>query len=135
MTILVTGAAGFIGFHLCQALLRRGQTVVGIDNLNSYYDPALKQGRLERLLPQGNFEFVRLDLADREGMADLFARVRPRRGCGIPWRIRWPMWIVIWWGLPRCWRAVVTRGWSIWSMGRRARCMGRIGNFYGSRAC
>ena len=79
MTILVTGAAGFIGFHLCQALLRRGETVVGIDNLNSYYDPALKQGRLERLLPQGNFEFVRLDLADREGMADLFARVRPRR--------------------------------------------------------
>jgi UDP-glucuronate 4-epimerase len=79
MTILVTGAAGFIGFHLCQALLRRGETVVGIDNLNSYYDPALKQGRLERLLPQGNFEFVRLDLADREGMADLFARVRPGR--------------------------------------------------------
>jgi UDP-glucuronate 4-epimerase len=60
-------------------LLRRGETVVGIDNLNSYYDPALKQGRLERLLPQGNFEFVRLDLADREGMADLFARVRPGR--------------------------------------------------------
>lgn len=79
MTILVTGAAGFIGFHLCQALLRRGERVVGIDNLNHYYDPALKQGRLDRLLLESNFEFVRLDLADRQGMVDLFARVRPRR--------------------------------------------------------
>ena len=79
MTILVTGAAGFIGFHLCQALLRRGDRVVGIDNLNSYYDPALKQARLQQLLPEPNFEFVRLDLADRSATAALFTRVHPQR--------------------------------------------------------
>ncbi|MEB3313441.1 MAG: SDR family NAD(P)-dependent oxidoreductase, partial [Cyanobacteriota bacterium] len=79
MTILVTGAAGFIGFHLCQALLRRGDRVVGVDNLNNYYDPALKQARLQRLLPESSFEFVRLDLADRSATAALFARVKPRR--------------------------------------------------------
>ncbi len=79
MTILVTGAAGFIGFHLCQALLRRGDRVVGIDSLNSYYDPALKQARLQQLLPEPNFEFVQLDLADRSATAALFTRVHPQR--------------------------------------------------------
>ena len=78
MTILVTGTAGFIGFHLCQALLRRGDRVVGVDNLNSYYDPALKQARLQQLLPESSFEFVRLDLADRSATAALFARVQPQ---------------------------------------------------------
>ena len=79
MTILVTGTAGFIGFHLCQALLRRGDRVVGVDNLNSYYDPALKQARLQQLLPESSFEFVRLDLADRSATAALFARAQPQR--------------------------------------------------------
>ena len=62
-TVLVTGAAGFIGMHACARLLARGDTVVGIDNLNTYYDPALKEARLARLLPRPNFRFERLDIA------------------------------------------------------------------------
>ena len=73
MKILVTGAAGFIGFHVCRKLAERGDEVVGIDNLNSYYDPALKKARLDILLELENFRFIRLDLADREGMEELFA--------------------------------------------------------------
>lgn len=71
--ILVTGAAGFIGFHLAQRLLDRGDEIVGLDNLNDYYDVSLKQARLERLQGREGFRFVQLDLADREGMAALFA--------------------------------------------------------------
>ena len=74
MKILVTGAAGFIGFHTSKALLERGDTVVGLDNLNPYYDPSLKEARLEQLRNDNAFRFVRLDLADREGMAELFRR-------------------------------------------------------------
>jgi UDP-glucuronate 4-epimerase len=72
--ILVTGAAGFIGFHVARRLLLSGQPVVGIDNLNSYYDPALKQARLDELRKLDGFRFHKLDLADRAGMADLFAK-------------------------------------------------------------
>jgi len=72
MKILVTGAAGFIGFHLSRRLLGRGDEVVGIDNLNAYYDPRLKEARLEILRQHDRFRFVRLELADREGMAELF---------------------------------------------------------------
>lgn len=72
MKILVTGAAGFIGSHLSHALLQANHDVVGLDNLNDYYDVNLKKDRLARL--EGNcFRFVKLDLADREGMAQLFA--------------------------------------------------------------
>jgi UDP-glucuronate 4-epimerase len=77
MTVLVTGAAGFIGAAVCERLLERGERVVGLDNLNSYYDPALKQARLERLVAPG-WSFQRLDLADGEAMAVLFASIRPR---------------------------------------------------------
>lgn len=73
MKVLVTGAAGFIGMHVCQLLLARGDQVVGLDNLNDYYDPQLKLDRLARLSGQPGFTFVKLDVADREGMAKLFA--------------------------------------------------------------
>ncbi|MCB1915091.1 MAG: NAD-dependent epimerase [Rhodocyclaceae bacterium] len=73
MKILVTGAAGFIGMHTSEVLLARGDEVVGIDNLNDYYDPTLKEARLARLVPNANFRFVKLDVADRSGMARLFA--------------------------------------------------------------
>jgi len=74
--ILVTGAAGFIGFHVARQLLSEGRAVVGLDNLNSYYDPALKKARLSLLGDEPRFSFVQADLADRETMAALFARYR-----------------------------------------------------------
>ncbi|MCM0082797.1 NAD-dependent epimerase [Geomonas sp. Red32] len=72
--VLVTGAAGFIGFHLSKRLLGRGVEVVGLDNVNDYYDVRLKEARLAQLTPLPGFRFVKMDLADREAMADLFAR-------------------------------------------------------------
>jgi UDP-glucuronate 4-epimerase len=74
MKILVTGAAGFIGSHTATKLLARGNEVVGLDNLNDYYDVRLKYARLARLEAQSGFRFVKLDLADRPGMTELFAR-------------------------------------------------------------
>jgi UDP-glucuronate 4-epimerase len=79
MKVLVTGAAGFIGMHVCQLLLARGDEVVGVDNLNDYYDVALKEARLARLAPDPRFRFARMDIADREGIAGLFAQERPQR--------------------------------------------------------
>lgn len=70
---LVTGAAGFIGYHVCQALIGRGDEVIGVDNLNNYYDVALKQDRLARLSGSARFTFQRLELADRKEVASLFA--------------------------------------------------------------
>ncbi|WP_041316822.1 NAD-dependent epimerase [Hyphomicrobium nitrativorans] len=76
--IIVTGAAGFIGFHVARRLLDRGTPVVGIDNLNDYYDPALKEARLALLSASPTFSFHRLDLAAREDTANLFAAVQPQ---------------------------------------------------------
>jgi UDP-glucuronate 4-epimerase len=76
MKVLVTGAAGFIGFHLTLALLERDDEVVGIDNLNDYYDPALKQLRLDEIAKHSkcsNFEFIKADISDRTFMEQLFA--------------------------------------------------------------
>jgi UDP-glucuronate 4-epimerase len=72
MKILITGAAGFIGMTTALRLLARGDEVVGLDNLNDYYDVTLKENRLKRLTPHVNFRFVKMDVADREGMAQLF---------------------------------------------------------------
>ncbi len=77
--VLVTGSAGFIGFHTARRLLARGETVIGVDNMNAYYDPALKQARLDRLTSEPGYRHHALDLADREGMAALFAADAPRR--------------------------------------------------------
>src|SRR5579863_10068077 len=79
MKILVTGAAGFIGFHTSKSLLERGEQVVGIDNLNPYYDPALKASRLRILQKFENFAFWKLDIADREATEELFQREKFRR--------------------------------------------------------
>ena len=79
MRVLVTGAAGFIGYHVAERLLARGDEVIGLDNLNPYYDPALKQARLARLRPHSSFSFEKVDLADRSGMDDLFARAKIQR--------------------------------------------------------
>lgn len=75
--ILVTGAAGFIGFHVCARILDLGRRVVGVDNVNDYYDPALKEARLSILNENAGFSFRRLDLADRGGCSQLFAACEP----------------------------------------------------------
>ena len=74
MKILLTGAAGFIGMTTSLRLLARGDQVVGLDNLNDYYDVTLKQRRLDRLTPHGNFRFIKMDVADQAGTAQLFAQ-------------------------------------------------------------
>lgn len=73
MTVLVTGVAGFVGMHVAEALLGRGEAVVGIDNLNPYYDPALKQARLDRLQGRKAFQFIDADIANTDAMAEVVA--------------------------------------------------------------
>jgi len=79
MKILVTGAAGFIGSAVTIRLLDRGDTVIGIDNHNDYYDPAIKEARLARHLDHPNYKHLRLDIADRKGMSKLFQDYKPQR--------------------------------------------------------
>ena len=79
MKVLVTGAAGFIGFHTSKALLDRGDQVVGLDNMSPYYDVNLKKARLEQLRKRNNFTFVQADLADRTAIEELFAGEKPDR--------------------------------------------------------
>ncbi|MEM7768898.1 MAG: NAD-dependent epimerase [Cyanobacteria bacterium P01_A01_bin.37] len=78
-TILVTGAAGFIGYHVSRALLDRGETVIGVDNLNEYYDVNLKRDRLQDLKQSNNFGFKQIELADRAAMEILFNTYQPQR--------------------------------------------------------
>lgn len=79
MKVLVTGSAGFIGSALCLRLLERGDTVIGLDNHNDYYDPALKEARLARHLDHPNYTHIRMDLADREGIERVFSEYKPQR--------------------------------------------------------
>jgi UDP-glucuronate 4-epimerase len=79
MTVLVTGAAGFIGFHAAKALLHRGDPVIGLDDVNDYYDVALKNARLNELTPYKSFHFIRADLKDRAAIERAFAEHTPRR--------------------------------------------------------
>ena len=79
MRILVTGVAGFIGFHVSQRLLARGDTVIGLDSVNNYYDVRLKEDRLAMLNGHERFRFHRLDLSDRAGMEAVFAKAKPER--------------------------------------------------------
>jgi UDP-glucuronate 4-epimerase len=76
MSVLVTGAAGFIGSHVAHVLLDRGEEVVGLDDLNDYYDPTLKEARLGHLTPKRGFSFVKLDVADRTAVESLFEKHR-----------------------------------------------------------
>ena len=80
MRILITGSAGFIGFHLSRRLLDRGDEVVGLDNLNDYYDVTLKEARLAQLTRRPGFRFAKLDLTDRTGIATLFKCVGSSAG-------------------------------------------------------
>ena len=79
MKVLVTGAAGFIGMHCIERLLARGDHVVGIDNLNDYYDVTLKESRLSRIADHAAFRFHRVSIEDKEAIADIFAEERPDR--------------------------------------------------------
>ena len=79
MKILVTGAAGFIGYNLCKSLVKDEFQVLGIDNLNSYYDPALKLARLTQIESNNNFTFEKADIADRKALAKLFQTFRPQK--------------------------------------------------------
>ena len=79
MRVLVTGAAGFIGSALSERLFARGDEVLGYDNVNAYYDPALKEARLARLTPHAKFSFVRASLEDRNALEEAFAQFRPER--------------------------------------------------------
>jgi len=77
--ILVTGSAGFIGFHLCRSLLDDSFGVLGIDNLNNYYDPKLKHARLDQLTPFKSFTFEKIDIADRESLTKAFTDFKPQK--------------------------------------------------------
>ena len=79
MKILVTGAAGFIGYHLCKSLLEDDYEILGIDNLNDYYDPNLKLARLDQLKPYKNFTFNKVDIADRDSLTQSFKSFNPQK--------------------------------------------------------
>jgi NAD(P)-dependent dehydrogenase (short-subunit alcohol dehydrogenase family) len=108
MPILVTGTAGFIGFHVARRLLAKGETVVGLDVVNDYYDTRLKEARLAILKQEPGFTEARMDLADRVAVMDLLATHKPDRV-----RIPSPMWIPIWSASSTCWKGASSMGSAI----------------------
>jgi UDP-glucuronate 4-epimerase len=88
MSYLVTGAAGFIGYHVCEALLARGESVIGIDNLNDYYEVSLKEARRGRLTVQSGFSFHKVDISDREAMQSVVDSHPGISLCSV--ECRWP---------------------------------------------
>ena len=78
-TIIVTGSAGFIGSSLCMKLLERGESVIGIDNHNDYYDPKIKEARFERLTKYSNYQHHRVDLSDQKKLEDVFKSCKPQK--------------------------------------------------------
>ncbi len=97
MSILITGVAGFIGYHTAQRLLGQGHRVIGVDNMNAYYDPALKRARLSRLTVHPRFQFIEADIANtlaadaiftRETIGSRAASGRLRQECAIHLKIR-----------------------------------------------
>jgi len=133
MKLLVTGVAGFIGYHVAERLIARGDQVIGLDNLNDYYDVRLKEARLARLTGRAGFEFHRLNLADRDGLERLFADTRPRRVIHLAARpvsairsqIRARMSTAISSDSPTSSRDAVTTASSIWSTPHRVRSTAR----------
>ena len=129
MKILVTGAAGFIGFHTAKLLLDRGDEVIGLDNLNSYYDPKLKEARLAQLAPRNGFHFVKADLEDRQAIEKLFADHKPQRvihlaaQAGVRYSLTNPHAYIDANIVGSCtsWKAAGITASSTWSMRRRAR--------------
>ena len=79
MKILITGAAGFIGFHQAKSLLETGYDILGIDNINNYYDPKLKKDRLEILKSFNNFSFKKLDISNYDTLSTLFKKIKPNK--------------------------------------------------------
>ena len=134
-TVLVTGAAGFIGAALSLRLLERGERVVGIDNLNSYYDPQLKRARLARIGaadPSHAWRFEQLALEDGEALMALFAAEQPRVVVNLAaqagafvtrWRIQRPTSRAIWWVLATSLKGVAITAWKILCMPPAVRCM------------
>jgi UDP-glucuronate 4-epimerase len=130
MDVYVTGVAGFIGFHLAQRLLAEGHRVSGMDNLNPYYDPALKRDRLKQLTPHKGFSFTELDLADRAGMERVFSGnrfdvvVHLAAQAGVRYSIDNPHAYVDsnLTGFLHIWRDADTRPWATWSSRRRRPC-------------
>jgi dTDP-D-glucose 4,6-dehydratase len=134
MKILVTGAAGFIGFHTARALLERGDEVIGLDNLNAYYDVTLKEARLAQLTPHDSFHFAKANLQDRAAMEKLFFEQKPQRvihlaaQAGVRYSLTHPHEyinsnIV---GFLHILEGCGTTASSIWSLLRRARYTARI---------
>ena len=129
--VLVTGAAGFIGFHVAQVLLSAGREVVGLDNVNDYYDPRLKEARLDILGRQPGFAFVKSNLTDRAAMKALFGQhrfpfvVHLAAQAGVRHSLEHPHAYVdaIWKVLLTSWKAAATMAANIWCSPRRPRSM------------